>query len=476
MRQERAHFIGIAGAGMSAVAKLLIDAGVKVTGSDDEAYPPVTDFLAAENIAYARSYAAANLPAAADYFVIGKNAKLVPQTNAEVAAAYATGKPIYSFPEVLARASKGKEPIVVAGSHGKSTSASLLAHCLRSLAADATGRGDPSFFIGAIPVTPPTSAGMGKGRFFVIEGDEYPSSNTDPRSKFLHYGPRHLLVTPLAHDHVNVFPTVEDYIRPFLELTGMVADGGSIVVCAEGPLSREYLRQVTRPVITYGLEDGAYRARKLAIGETTRFALTHEGRDVVEIETSQLGLHNIQNAVGVAALMLAEKIATPDEIASGIASFRGVKRRLDRKSEKTSIPIFEGFGSSYEKARSAIAAMKLHFPKRRLIVIFEPHTFSWRNRNAIAWYDDVFAGAGKVLIFPPEQQGSATHAQLSQGDIVARVRGAGVDAEPIGDVAGAGALIAGMLRQDDAILFLTSGNLGGLIETVPRLAEDRYPR
>ena len=474
MKQEKAHFIGIAGAGMSAVAKLLIDAGVEVTGSDDEAYPPVTDFLASEGIAYRRSYSPANIPADVDYFVIGKNAKLVPQTNAEAAAAFATGKPIYSFPEVLARLSKERVPIVVAGSHGKSTSAALLAHCLAQLPADAAGRGDPSFFIGAIPVTPPTSARMGKGRFFVIEGDEYPSSNTDPRSKFLHYAPQHILVTPLAHDHVNVFPTVESYLAPFVELAGRLPADGALVVCAEGPLSRDYLARLSRPVITYGLDAGDYQARDLVIGERTRFTLAKGGTPLIELETVQLGTHNIQNIVGVAALLLSQGIATPAEITAAIPGFRGVTRRLDRKSERTTLPIFEGFGSSHEKAKSAIAAMKLHFPQRRLIVIFEPHTFSWRNRSAIGWYDDVFAGAGKVLIFPPAEQGAASHAQLSHDEIVGRVRASGTDVASI-DVANADGMIEAMLLPQDAVLFLTSGHLGGLIQSVPKMAERKFP-
>jgi UDP-N-acetylmuramate: L-alanyl-gamma-D-glutamyl-meso-diaminopimelate ligase len=460
---------------MSAVAKLLMDAGVRVTGSDDEAYPPVTDFLAAEGIPYRRSYAAANLPADAGYFVIGKNAKLVPQTNAEVAAAYRTGKPIYSFPEVLARLSRDRLPIVVAGSHGKSTSAALLAHCLASLPADEAGRGDPSFFIGAIPVTPPTSARMGKGKFFVLEGDEYPSSNTDPRSKFLHYRPRHILCTPLAHDHVNVFPTVDDYLRPFVELAQALPQDGALVICGEGPLSPDFLGRLGRPVITYGLDSGEYRARDLVIGERTRFTLVKGNDALTEIETVQLGTHNIQNIVGVAALLVSQGIASPAEVAAAVPGFRGVTRRLDRKSERTSIPIFEGFGSSLEKAKSAVAAMKLHFPERRLIVVFEPHTFSWRNRGAISWYDDAFAGAGKVLIFPPAEQGSASHAQLSHDEIVARVRAAGIDVGSI-DVANAEGMIEAMLAPDDALLFLTSGPLGGLIETVPRMAERKFPR
>ena len=129
---------------------------------------------------------------------------------------------------------------------------------------------------------------------------------------------------------------------------------------------------------------------------------------VVQLTTSLLGAHNIENIVGVSAMLLEKKLLTPAELAGGIASFQGVKRRLDRKSEKTSIPIFEGFGSSYEKARSAISAIQKHFPRQRLIVVFEPHTFSWRNRGALTWYDDVFAGASKVLIYEPAAQGAGS--------------------------------------------------------------------
>ncbi len=189
----------------------------------------------------------------------------------------------------------------------------------------------------------------------------------------------------------------------------------------------------------------------------------------------QLGTHNIQNIVGVAALLVSQGIASPAEVAAAVPGFRGVTRRLDRKSERTSIPIFEGFGSSLEKAKSAIAAMKLHFPERRLIVVFEPHTFSWRNRGAISWYDDAFEGAGKVLIFPPAEQGSASHAQLSHDEIVARVRAAGIDVGSI-DVANAEGMIEAMLAPASALPGLTSGQLGVLFERVPRMAERKFPR
>src|SRR5262249_3968613 len=476
MRPRTAHFIGIAGAGMSAAAKLLQDSGVTVTGSDEGVYPPVSQFLADQALPYSTPYAAENIPAGVDLIVIGKNAKLVPETNPEVAAAMASGARIQSFPEVLADLTRDKETIVVAGAYGKSTTASLLVHCLECAAAQAGDTLDPSFFIGAIPFTPSTSARFGRGNLFVLEGDEYPSSNTDGRSKFLHYHPRHLLLTPLAHDHINVFPTPADYLRSFSRLLDITAPDATVVACLEGDLSGPFVAQIGRPVVTYGVHAGDFTAAGVRWGEKTRFSLVGHGSRLVEVETTQLGEHNVQNIVGAGAFLLTRALVTLAQFVAAIVTFRGIRRRFDRKSEKTSIPIFEGFGSSYEKARSAIAAIKRHFPANRLIVLFEPHTFSWRNRNALAWYDSVFEGADRIFIYQPAAQGAATHAQLAHGEIVARVARAGFDVEAISDPTDALSNFAGLLRSDDVVLMLTSGGLGGLIEQIPRVAEAKFPR
>jgi len=461
---------------MSAVAKLLKDSGAQVTGSDEHVYPPVSEFLASQALAYTTPYAAGNIPAGVDLIVIGKNAKLVPETNPEVAAAVASGARIQSFPEVLADLTRDKETIVVAGAYGKSTTASLLVHCLECAASQAGDTVDPSFFIGAIPFTPSTSARFGRGNLFVLEGDEYPSSNTDPRSKFLHYHPQHLLLTPLAHDHINVFPTPADYVRPFAELLDLTAADGTVVACLEGDLSGPFVAKIARPVVTYGLRAGDFTAADVRWGEKTRFALVGHGARLVEVETTQLGEHNVQNIVGVGAFLLTRGLVSPAQFADAIVKFRGIRRRLDRKSEKTSVAIFEGFGSSYEKARSAIAAIKRHFPARRLIVVFEPHTFSWRNRNALAWYDSAFAGADRVFIYEPAAQGAATHAQLTQQEIIERVARAGFDVAAISDPKAALVDFANLLRADDVVLLLTSGGLGGLIEQIPLVAEEKFPR
>ena len=464
-----AHFIGIAGVGMSATAMLLRDVGVRVTGSDEAIYPPISDVLARERLDVRTPYAPGNIPAGVACIIIGKNARLVPETNAEVAEAFTRGVPVLSFADVLGLLGRERSPIVVAGSFGKTTSVSLMAHCLIEAGLD------PSFMIGAAPLSPNTSARIGNGELLLLEGDEYPSSNTDPRSKFLHYAPAHVLLTPLAHDHVNVFPTIESYLAPFTQLIDMMPAEATIFASTSGELSERFLSSLTRPVVTYGIDKGSWAVRDIAWGERTAFTMVHEGREVLRVETGQLGLHNIENMLGVGAFLLTRGLVPPEAFAAAMASFKGIRRRLDRKSDATRIPMFEGFGSSYDKARSAIAAMKQHFPTRRLVVVFEPHTFSWRNRSTLHWYDDAFAGAAKVFVWKPAEQGAGTHDQIGQAEILGRLAGGGFDAEGVGEAGVAVERIGAALGEDCAVLFLTSGPLGGLIESVPAWAEKHFP-
>lgn len=465
----RAHFIGIGGVGMSATALMLRDSGVRVTGSDEAVYPPISEVLASERLDVRTPYAKGNIPPDVDLIVIGKNAKLVPDSNAEVAEAFRRGCPILSFADVLGMLARSRSAVVVAGSFGKTTSVSLMAHCLLSAGLD------PSYMIGAVPLSPPRASHIGRDPMILLEGDEYPSSNTDDRSKFLHYSPAHVLLTPLAHDHVNVFPTVESYLAPFRQLIEMVPSDGTILASTSGELSGAFLASLPRAVTTFGIETGDWQARDIAWGDRTSFTLTHRDRDVVRVETGQLGLHNIENMVGVGAFVLTRDLVSAAAYAQAMGSFRGIRRRLDRKSDLTRLPIFEGFGSSYDKARSAIAAMRQHFPGNRLVVVFEPHTFSWRNRATLHWYDDVFAGCDEVLVFEPADQGAGTHEQVTQQEIVARLRAGGFSAHPVRSCEEGAAMLRNMLRSNDAVLLLTSGNLGGLIEAIPALAEEMFP-
>ena len=470
MNFSKAHFIGIAGKGMSATALLLKEMGVEISGSDEGFYAPVSDYLESANIAFAQGYRKENIPADADVIIIGKNAKLQPETNEEVHAAFASGKPVRSFADVLHDITTSSDTVVVAGSYGKSTCTALLAWCLAS--ADK----DPSYFIGEVTNGFASYAHRGRGPVFVLEGDEYPSSNWDKTSKFLHYNAKNVLLTSATHDHINVFPTHADYLAPFRVLLASLPCEGVVVANGTEPHARALADGSGRATIYYSLEDRtSWHADNIERNSLAAFDLMRGGEKIVRLSTQLLGSHNIENIVGVSAMLLEKGLVSPEELRVGIQSFIGVKRRMELLSASSMVPVYEGFGSSYEKARSAIAAVKLHYPDRRLMVVFEPHTFTWRNRDAIAAYDNVFDGAAKILIYEPASQGAGTHAQLTQNEIVARVRNAKYDAEPIVDAKEALQRLNGMLETDDVILLLTSGELGGLIKTIPKLAEQKYP-
>jgi len=220
MNFSRAHFIGIAGKGMSATALLLKQMGVEISGSDEDFYPPVSDYLKSANVTFAQGYKKENIPNDVDAIIIGKNVKLQPETNEEVQAAFASGKRVYSFADVLHEMTAASETIVVAGSYGKSTCTALLAWCLKA------AKKDPSYFIGEVTNGFERYAHRGSGPIFVLEGDEYPSSNWDNTSKFLRYNPRNVLLTSATHDHVNVFPTHADYLVPFRALLDSLPANG----------------------------------------------------------------------------------------------------------------------------------------------------------------------------------------------------------------------------------------------------------
>jgi UDP-N-acetylmuramate: L-alanyl-gamma-D-glutamyl-meso-diaminopimelate ligase len=464
------HFIGIAGIGMSATALLMRQQGFEVTGSDEGFYPPASELLPRFGIKVQTPHAASNIPAAADLIVIGKHAKLTME-NEEVAAAHKSGKPITSYPDVLAGIARERRSLVVVGSYGKSTSASLLTWALAE-----AGR-DPGYFVGAVPKNLGRNSTLGSAPEFVIEGDEYPSSNTDPRAKFLHYDARYVLMTAAVHDHVNIFPTQADYEKPFCELVSRMPKDGLLVVCKDEPHAMKVASAATCKVVTYALQDGSadYHLTDIAYGEISRFTLVARGQKLGMFETSLLGAHNLQNMAGAAAMLLEMNLVSVADLQTAFATFLGVVRRMDKLSTRSIIPVYEGFGSSREKARAAIDAIGLHFPGRRLKIVFEPHTFSWRNRSTIHWYDDVFQGAEQIFISAPPDHGAGSHEQLSYDEIAARVEATGCDVVRLSkNNADNVERIVSSLHAGDVLLVLTSGDLGGLILQLVAAMEGKF--
>ena len=458
---KKAHIIGVAGVAMSATAKLLQDAGWTVSGSDDEFYPPASDYVHKLGIELKAGYKATNIPEDADLVIIGRNAKLTPETNAEVEQAHSMDVDIKSFPEVVAELTGEQHRIVVAGSYGKSTVTSILSWVLMH------AKKDPSYFIGAYPIDMEYTSGIGKGEVAVIEGDEYPTAHWDQRSKFLHFNANDVLLTSVEHDHVNVFPTYKEYVQPFIELLRNLPKEALVVACTDNNGVSDILNHAPQ-YITYGLKEGAlWRAENITYGEITTFDLTHDGLFVVRLQTVLLGSHNVQNIVGAAALLLTRELVTPEELQNAIATFSGVRRRLNKITTTSNIPAYEGFGSSYEKARAAIEAIKLHYSTKKIVGLFEPHTFSWRNRDALDWYDTVFTDIENVLVFEPATQGATTHKQLTQDEIVARVAATGIATQAVHDETSVRTALTETLTGDTVLLVLTSGNLHGVLDTLP---------
>jgi UDP-N-acetylmuramate: L-alanyl-gamma-D-glutamyl-meso-diaminopimelate ligase len=456
---------------MSAVAKILQDSGWEVTGSDEGVYPPISEVIARYGIPIQEGYRAENIPDGVDRIVIGMNAKLVPETNPEVAAAYASGKRA-SFPDILQELTQVTENIVVAGSFGKSSCSALTTWALKH-----AGR-DPSWFVGAEAKDLADNGHRGEGAYFVLEGDEYPACHWNKQSKFLQYNISHLLLTSGTHDHVNIFPTLHDYLKPFAKLVAQVPSAGKLVACATGE-HLPALLAVRDEVVWYALEAQKgvrwWAGNVVPSGSRTTFTLVQDGRSVIDLSLGLLGVHNVENAVGVAALLLEIGALTPEEIAAAFAAFHGVRRRLERLTPEEALPLYNDFGSSFPKCRAGLEAIRAAYPDRRITVVFEPHTFSFRNRAAQHWYDTLFQGADRVLVLPPPTQGQATHDQVSHEEIVERIRQSGVETV---DIADAAHLLQEAARGSDPahdlVLIESSGGILGALEALTAWASGQH--
>lgn len=466
---KKAHIIGICGAGMSALAVLLKEAGYKVTGSDSGFFEPISGYLKKNKIKFNKKYSAKNVPQDAEFIVIGKNVHLSPEENPETRAALKTGTEIKSLPETLAMLSKKTENIVVAGSFGKSSVTTLLAWCL------AEAGKDPSYFIGAIPVDFKNSSHLGTGKDFILEGDEYPSSNTDQRSKFLHLNPTSVLLISAEHDHVNIYPTEKSYIAPYKKLVANIPKNGFLIYSKNGKNTEEIASSSAGKNISYSLNDKTtvWHAENIKYGKISSFDLTRKGKKITTIKTSLLSNHNLENIIGAGALLLESKKIKPADFAKGVASFHGIKRRLELKNEKSPIPVYEDFGSSYKKARAGFDALRLHFPERRIVAVFEPHAFSWRNKKFLPWYKNIFQGIDEVVMLPATSRGQLAPGQITTEEIWKEakkyypIHTAKNESEVL-------KILKKIVTKKDIIILVSSGSMFGLTKSVPKLVKSLF--
>ncbi|MDX8401581.1 MAG: UDP-N-acetylmuramate:L-alanyl-gamma-D-glutamyl-meso-diaminopimelate ligase, partial [Mariprofundaceae bacterium] len=372
----RLHILGIGGVAMAAIARLAQALGWRVSGSDAGVYPPMSGQLAAMGIE-PQPYDAANLDPPPDLCVIGN---ALSRGNPEVEAVLERGLPYVSGPEFVGRfVLPGRHPVVVAGTHGKTTTASLMAHVLEQAGMR------PGFLIGGVPEDFGAGARLGDaGAPFVLEGDEYDTAFFDKRSKFLHYRPRTLILNNLEYDHADIFPDLAAIERQFHHLIRIVPTGGRIVLNADDPnLARVLAQGCWTPVIRFARAETGAEAEwrwRLLSPEGRRFALERDDAPPLGIAWGMIGAHHAANACAVAAA--AESMGVPPEvIGHALASFAGVRRRMSLVGEARGVRVYDDFAHHptaiagvVESARRALDAGG----GGRLWVVLEPRSNTMR--------------------------------------------------------------------------------------------------
>lgn len=455
------HFLGICGYAVSGAALLAQQLGYRVTGSDEHAYPPTTEVLTAAGITWVDHHDPANLDrfGTPDLVVVGNQIR---PDNPEWGAVQRRGLPYTSEAEFYAELTRDRYRIAVCGTHGKTTTAALLALMLERAGLD------PGFRLGAPSRDFGVSARLGSGPF-VIEGDEYTTAPWDRRPKFLHARPHAACVTVLEHDHPDVYPTLADYRQPFVALAqSMPADGLLVLGGGEGG-GRELAGWARCRVEIYGEEaDADWRITDVGAdsGAAQRFIVVHDGEHL-DVVLSQPGAHNRGNAV--AALALARHAGAPLEAClTACRDFLGAARRFQVLAEVGSVVVVDDYGHHPTEVAATIAAARQRYPGRRVIVVNVPHTYS-RTKELLEAYRLAYAGAARVIVGPIEAA-RERHlvATVSSDDVAARARAGGVDAVVVPDAAAAVAAVLDVVRPGDVVLCIS---LGGFDKVAQRLVE-----
>jgi len=446
---------------MASLAGLLKERGHDVSGSDQDVYPPMSTQLAALGIEVRSPYAEANVPDDADLVVIGN---ALSRGNPEVEAVLDRRQPYTSLPALLAEQFlRGKTSLVVAGTHGKTTTTSLLAFLL-----DRSGL-DPSFLVGGVPVDFGQSYRLGSGPHFVIEGDEYDCAFFDKRPKFVHYLPDVAIIGNVEYDHADIYPDLASVQTAFVRLMHVVPRSGLIVVGIESPALGEILPQARSRVVTFALDQEAdWRAVEVdAGGEGTSFRLIRGGRDEGRFILRLPGRHNVRNAL--AALAAATETGVALEAArKSLPEFRGVKRRLELLGRERGVAVYDDFAHHPTAVRETLRALR-DFERDalakggRLIAVFEPRSYTSRTRVFQEDFAAAFAEADAVVIAAAHLPGKVPQDQrISEQDLVRSVVERGRQACFVPKVETIVEQLSGDCREGDVVAILSNGGFGGL--------------
>ncbi|HET7746540.1 MAG TPA: UDP-N-acetylmuramate:L-alanyl-gamma-D-glutamyl-meso-diaminopimelate ligase [Vicinamibacteria bacterium] len=451
----KVHLSAIAGTAMASLAGLLKEAGHQVTGSDQDIYPPMSTQLAALGIPVRSPYDEKNVPPDADLVVVGN---ALSRGNPEVEAVLDRRQRMDSMPAVLGEHFiRGRTSLVVAGTHGKTTTTSLLAYLLH-----AAGQ-DPSFLVGGVPKDFDRSYRIGRGPFFVVEGDEYDCAFFDKRPKFLHYMPDVAIIGNIEYDHADIYPDLLSVQRAFVHLMNVVPRRGLIVAGLETPALREILPRAHSRVETFGLSEGAdWRAVDVRVEDGWRFRLLCKGKDVGEFRLGLGGEHNLRNAL--AALAAANEVGVPPEqVREALGRFGGVKRRLEVRGEARGVTVYDDFAHHPTAVRETLRALRAGRRAGRLVAVFEPRSYTSRTRVFQEDFARAFQEADQVVVSAAHLPGKVPEGQrISERELVRAIAELGREARFVPAVDDIVALLARELREGDQVVILSNGGFGGI--------------
>ncbi|HET7201211.1 MAG TPA: UDP-N-acetylmuramate--L-alanine ligase [Burkholderiales bacterium] len=451
---KRIHFVGIGGSGMSGIAEVLVNLGYQVSGSDLAANA-ATERLAGLGAKVTLGHMPESV-ASADAVVVSS---AVTPDNVEVVAAQSKRIPVVPRALMLAELMRLKQGIAIAGTHGKTTTTSLVASVL------AEGGLDPTFVIGGRLVSTASNAKLGSGEFIVVEADESDAS-------FLHLQPVAAVVTNIDADHMETYQhDLSRLKRAFVGFLQNLPFYGSAILCADDAGVREIMSSVAKPIVTYGLRDDAMvRGADVVAGERMRFKAMREGAPPLEVTLNLPGRHNVQNAL--AAIAVATELGVPDAaIRKALAEFRGVGRRFQRYGEiplaangKTSgsFTLVDDYGHHPAEMRATLDAARGAFPGRRIVLAFQPHRYT-RTRDLFEDFVKALSGVDALLLADVYPAGETPIVAADGRSLARAIRVAGkiepVFVERIADMPDA---IRKLARSGDVVLTMGAGSIGGV--------------
>jgi UDP-N-acetylmuramate: L-alanyl-gamma-D-glutamyl-meso-diaminopimelate ligase len=454
---QKIHFIGICGTAMGTLAAMLKRQGHDVQGSDHGVYPPMSDFLLREKIRVFDGYRSEQITGDLDLVVVGN---AISRGNVELEEVLSRKTRYVSLPEAIREQFLwNARSIVIAGTHGKTTTTALAGWLLT-----AAGR-DPSVLVGGIALNLDGSYRLGSGRDFVIEGDEYDSAFFDKTAKFLKYLPDIAVIANLEYDHADIYPDLESLRIAFRRFVNLVPKNGRILLGADSPEARRLADLARCPVETFGLaEDADWRASEIrASGTGTTFHVSHLGLPLGHMKVSLFGEHNVRNALAALAVGHAAGLETA-AMAEGLASFLGVKRRLELRGVGRGVMVYDDFAHHPTAIFETVRAIKQADPERRVWAVFEPRSATSCRKIFQNDFVKAFAesGADEIVLASVFRASLPDDERLSVEQIVKDLHGRGHRARCFPSVDAIVQAIAAEAGSGDVVVLMSNGGFDSI--------------